>query len=194
MVVRFLAHGFRWHAHLFSISCRPDGIQIRLTIKQRGDFTGSIVKLKPDTPVLIDGPHGIFTSRRGFCPKVILIAGGIGITPFRSLAEEFLSVGKEVVLIYGNLNSAGIALQEELNELAARLVSRFRVIYIMSDESAWLGEKGLINKEKILRLVPDVHQYDVYLFGPPSMMKGLRVALSQMGVPKKQIHYERFAL
>jgi len=76
-------------AHPFSMSRRPDGTRLRLTIKAVGDFTRRIPGLKPGVRVLIDGPHGIFTARRSSSQKILMIAGGIGITPIRSLAKSW---------------------------------------------------------------------------------------------------------
>ena len=194
MIVRFLTRGFRWEAHPFSMSCFPDGKQLRLSIKRLGDFTRRIPELKPGTPVLIDGPHGVFTSRTCSSDKVLLIAGGIGITPIRSLAEEMVAAGRDVVMIYGNRNIATLVFKDELDELAARTGGKLRLVYVMSDDPAWPGEKGRVDRERIARLVPDLSDRDIYLCGPPVMMKGVRSALASMGVPSSRIHDERFAL
>ncbi len=194
MIVRFLAKGFRWEAHPFSMSCFPDGKQLRLSIKRLGDFTRKIPELKPGTPVLIDGPYGAFTSRRCMSDNVLLIAGGIGITPLRSLAEEFVGAGRDVTLIYGNRNSATLVFKNELDELAALSGGKLHLTYVMSDEPAWPGEKGRVDRERIARLVPDLSERDIYLCGPPVMMRGVRAALSGLGVSADRIHDERFAL
>lgn len=194
LIVHFLAQGFRWQAHPFSISCLPDGKHLRLSIKRLGDFTRRIPELQPGTPVLIDGPHGVFTSRTCKSEKVLLIAGGIGITPVRSLAEEMAGAGRDIVLIYGNRNGGSLVFKEELDELVARAAGRLRVVYVMSDDPAWPGEKGRIDRDRIARLVPDLSERDVYLCGPPVMMKGVRAALARLKVDSGRIHFERFSL
>lgn len=194
VIVRFLAPGFRWEAHPFSISARPDGTHIRLTIKALGDFTRRVPELKPGTPVILDGPHGVFTARRCVSPKVLMIAGGIGITPIRSVAEDLVAAGRDVILVYGNRNKASVVFDAELESLASSSAGRFRVVHVMSDDPAWTGEKGKIDRERLERRVPDIREREVYLCGPPPMMKGIRSMLAELGVPRGRIHDERFAL
>jgi predicted ferric reductase len=193
VIVRFLARGFRWEAHPFSLSAPPDGRGLRLTIKALGDYTRKIPELAAGTGVIIDGPHGIFTAGRCRGSKALLIAGGIGITPIRSLAEELARRGADLVLLYGNRDSKGIVFEKELAELAAS-TGRLRVIHVLSADPAWAGERGHIDRERIARLVPDVREREVFLCGPPVMMKLVRAALRELGVPRGRIYYERFAL
>jgi len=192
MIVRFLQRGFWWEAHPFSLSCAPNGAYLRLSIKAVGDFTRRIRSLTPGTPVIIDGPHGVMTPRQCRSDKVLLIAGGIGITPLRSLAEHFIRQGKQVTLLYGNRNLDAIAFYGELDGLAREY--GLIVHHILSDEPNWSGEKGFIDRERIARLVPDVASRDVYLCGPPPMMTLVRSALKELGVPRARVHWERFAL
>lgn len=194
VIVRFWANGFRWEAHPFSLSCFPDGTRIRLSIKQVGDFTRRIPELKPGTPVVIDGPYGVLTSRNSASEKVLLIAGGIGITPILALAEEMVNAGRDVVLLYGNRTRSGTVFAGELDALAARSGGRLRLTHVLSDDPGWTGEKGYIDRDRLVRLVPSLADRDVFLCGPPAMMKGVLRALASLGVSKRRIHHERFAL
>ncbi len=194
VLVRFWAKGFRWEKHPFSLSCRPDGHRLRLTIKQLGDFTRRVPQLAPGTPVILDGPHGIFTARRSQAAKVLLIAGGIGITPIRAIAEELLEAGRDLLLIYGNRHRDGIVFKQELDALATAAGGRFRIVHVLNNDPGWPGEKGKIDRERILRLAPDIRERDVYLCGPPPMMKLIRADLTGAGVPPRRIYDERFAL
>jgi predicted ferric reductase len=194
MIVRFLAKGFWFEAHPFSISCLPDGKQLRLTIKQLGDFTRKIPGLRSGTPILIDGPHGIFTAAQSHSKKILMIAGGIGITPIRSVAEELISASRNVILIYGNRDTHSLVFKAELDALTAKSDGRLKVIPVMSDDPAWPGEKGRVDRERISRLVPDLSERDVFLCGPPVMMKSARKSLAELNIPSSRIHDERFAL
>ncbi|MEI7436176.1 MAG: ferredoxin reductase family protein [bacterium] len=192
MILRFLARGYWTEAHPFSLSCRPNGNYLRVSIKHLGDFTRRVSQLRPGTPVIMDGPHGIFTARQCHRDEVLLIAGGIGITPLRGLAEEFLDAGKDVVLLYTNRVRAGIALADELRQLGA--AGRWRMHHILSHDPDWSGEKGYLDAERLQRLVPDFRVREIYLCGPPAMMRQLLKILRVSGVPEKSLHHERFAL
>jgi len=194
LIVRFLAKGFRWEAHPFSLSRLPDGRCLRLSIKRLGDYTRRIPELKPGTPVLIDGPHGVFTAKACAAGPVLLIAGGIGITPIRALAEEWVKAGREVLLLYANRTGGTMVFKKELEDLADQSGGRLTFIPVLSDEPAWPGEKGRIDRALLSRVVPDLLSRDVFLCGPPPMMKGVRRALTDAGVRPSRIHDERFAL
>jgi predicted ferric reductase len=194
VIVRFWAKGFRWEAHPFSLSKPPGAAALRLSIKHVGDFTRRIPKLAPGTPVLIDGPHGIFTSRHCASDRALLIAGGIGITPLRALAEELVNAGRDVTLLYGSRSAAGIVFREELDALAAASGGRLRLTHVLSADPQGAGERGVIDRDRLSRLAPDLRDRDVFVCGPPAMMKGVLRALSDLGVRRSSIHHERFAL
>ncbi len=191
--VRFLARGFWWEKHPFSLSNYPDGERLRLTIKKIGDFTSAIPKLKPGTRVLVDGPYGALTANRAALPDVLLIAGGIGITPLRSLLEAFALEGRDITLLYANRSEKRIVFQEELAKLAAQHPYP-KVHVIISHPEDWSGERGHVDEEKLRRLVPDLTQREVFLCGPSAMMAAVRKALQALGVPGSRIHFERFRL
>ncbi|MEK7556840.1 MAG: oxidoreductase, partial [Patescibacteria group bacterium] len=192
MILRFFTKGLWWQAHPFSLSRVPDGKEIRITAKAVGDFTQKLGSVPVGTKVLIDGPYGIFTEWTNESPKVLFIAGGIGITPIRSLMERLVSRGREAVLLYANKTEKDIVFKKELEEVVKRYGGD--IVHVLSDEPAYAGEKGFIDTNKIKRLVPDVAKRDVYLCGPPPMMKAVIAALQNLGVSAERIHWERFAL
>jgi predicted ferric reductase len=192
MIVRFLIKGMWWQAHPFSISHLPQNNEIRITPKELGDFTGKIKDLAPDTKVLIEGPYGAFTSMFGTSNKVLFIAGGIGITPIRTLMEDMLQKGKDVILLYGNKSKEDIVFKNELEEVAQKYPAK--ISYVLSEETDFPGERGYIDEEKIKRLVPDFINRDIYLCGPPPMMDKLITVFKNFGVRDSQLHFEKFSL
>ena len=191
---RFLDAKRWWQAHPFSVSALPDGRRLRITVKNIGDFTSGIHELKPGTPVLVEGPFGKFTeppvSAGG---KVLLIAGGIGITPIRPLAEEMALAGFDVRVLYRASREADLALKGELEALTAE--HGVRVDYLLS-EPGRRPPRGTswFDPDMLVRLVPDVAGRVVYVCGPAGMRRAVLAALDELGVPQDHIHTEVFRL
>ncbi|OHA58227.1 MAG: hypothetical protein A2571_03140 [Candidatus Vogelbacteria bacterium RIFOXYD1_FULL_44_32] len=182
----FLARGL-WYHHPFSFSLPPGGDRLRFTMKALGDFTVQADKLKPGTKVLIDGPFGHFTTIFGYNTKYLLVAGGIGITPIRSLLEKLRKQNKDVKFIYGAKTEAELALKSEIDQLGASGE------YVLSQEKKTGFGEGIIDLPKIKNLAPDFLERDIYICGPHLMTKNLRQSLALAGVPKNQIHFEEFS-
>lgn len=192
MIFRFLQTGFWTQAHPFSLSIAPNGKELRITAKKLGDYTNELPKLQVGTQVLIDGPHGVYTEKLITKEKLLFIAGGIGITPIRSILESLGNQHPDKVLLYSNKTRAESALAGELQTLAKQ--NTFKIINIYADEVVAGAEFGRIDKAALTRLVPDIADRDIFLCGPPPMMTAIRAAMVELGVPKSQIHFERFAL
>jgi len=187
--LRFLTKNFWWQSHPFSLSAIPKNDQLRVTVKNLGDFTSKVSNLTKNTPVLIEGPYGTFTAKSAPKTKYFFIAGGVGITPIRTLAEKLASTNN-LIIFYSNKTSKDIIFRKELDELSQKY--HFPIHYIMSNEENYSGEKGRIDKEKLMRLVPDLKDREVYICGPTSMMECLSEMLQELGLKTKHIHYEKF--
>ena len=192
MIFRFFQKGFWTQTHPFSLSMLPKNGELRITAKKLGDFTKLLPHLQPGIEVLIDGPHGIFTEDVITKDKLLFIAGGIGITPIRTLLESLGPKDKNMILLYSNKSRAEHIFAEELAELAR--AHQFKIVNIYADEKISGAEFGHLNQEMLARLVPDLKERDVFLCGPPPMMNALKVSLDNLGLPKNQLHWERFAL
>ena len=185
---RFLDRRRVWSAHPFSLSAPPDGRSLRITVKALGDHTARLGGVRPGTLVLAEGPFGVFTEfaqRRR--EKVLLVAGGIGVTPIRSMVERMRG---DVVVVYRAMTEADLVFRGELDELAGR--KGFAVHYVVGDHR---GEGArLLSPEHLRALVPDAADRDVFLCGPPAMTDAIRKNLCAAGVPRGHVHLERFAL
>lgn len=191
-ILRFFTKSLWWQAHPFSLSEVASGKNIRFTIKNVGDFTSEIPKLRRGTPVVIDGPYGTFTKKAALRRKILLIAGGIGITPIRSLLEQMVSEGRDIVLLYSNKSKDDIVFKKEIDALAKRYT--FRVYNVLSREKHSDFLYGRIDDEMIKRFVKDVGEREIYICGPVPMMEAVKRDLIGLGVPKDAIHYEKFSL
>jgi predicted ferric reductase len=184
---RFLDRRRLWAAHPFSLSAAPDGRSLRITVKDLGDHSGRIAGLAPGTRVLAEGPLGTFTAASRRTDKVLLVAGGIGITPVRALLE---SMAGDVVVCYRVVSHADVIFRDELDRLAAARGAT--VHYLVGDHR---GEgRDLLSPVHLLQLVPDLAERDVYLCGPPAMTAALERNLRAAGVRRGRLHLERFAL
>ena len=183
MIFRFLDAKRWWEAHPFSLSKPNDGKEIRLTPKAVGNFTKELNSLKSGTKVIIEGPYCVFTNSETVLPKVLLIAGGIGITPLRSLAEEMRQKGKDVVLLFSNKTKQDIVFEKELEGIQG-----LKVFHVLTDA------EGYLDAGKIQSQVPDFFEREVFLCGPGPMMSSIRKILKETGHPTDKLHFERFSL
>jgi predicted ferric reductase len=182
---RFLTRDRWWEAHPFSLSAAPDGLRLRITVKEVGDYTGALKRLEPGTRVIAEGPFGAFTAAARRRPRVALIAGGVGITPILALLEDMPAAPGDIAVVYRATREEDVILRDELEVLARHRGAELHYV---------LGAGDRLVPEEIQRLVPDIAQRDVYVCGPPAMTEATRASLSGAGVSRRQIFTERFAL
>ena len=186
---RFLVPGMWWAANPYSLSAPPRHDLLRLTAKVVGDHSAALLTLKPGTRVLAEGPYGGLTSALRQRPKVLLLAGGIGITPLRALFESLPGGPGDITLLYRVNTPHDIVLREELDRIAHR--RRAQVHYLVGPPRR--GANDHLAAKRLQRLVPDLSRHEVYLCGPEPMMEVARAALHQAGVPSSAIHSESFS-
>ncbi|MDX3228900.1 ferredoxin reductase family protein [Streptomyces sp. ME19-01-6] len=182
---RFLAPGLWWAANPYSLSAVAHPSYLRITVKAAGGHSAAPARLAPGTRVLAEGPYGAFTARRRRAPKVLLLGGGVGITPLRTLFE---TLPGDVTLVYRARRPEDLALRAELDHLAA---ARRAVVHYVVDEPAAYASP--LTSRALRALVPDLAEREVYLCGPPGMAEAAQRALRGAGVPRRRIHHESFA-
>ena len=185
----FLTRDGWWRGHPFSISSAPNGEWLRITIKDLGDWSNMLQHLSVGTRVFIEGPYGVLTGARRTRPKVLLVAGGIGITPLRALLEALPAKPGDMTLIYRARTPADIIFRDELDRLARARGAQ--VHYVIGRRR--FDARDPLDAEALERLVPDVRDRDVYICGPVPMMQRVEGALRRLGLARRQIHAERFA-
>ncbi|MGD3109621.1 ferredoxin reductase family protein [Streptomyces sp. YGL11-2] len=182
---RFLAPGLWWTANPYSLSAPPLPHQLRITVKEAGGHSAALARLRPGTRVWAEGPYGAFTEARRRSAKVLLLGGGVGITPLRTLFE---TLPGEVTLIYRARRPEDLALRAELDAIAA---ARGTAVHYFVDEP--VAYSAPLTARALKSLVPDLAAHEVYLCGPPGMTSAARRALRGAGVPQHRIHHESFA-
>lgn len=189
--VRFLAKHFWWQAHPFSLSAVPNKNYLRLTIKCCGDFTKQIPQLKAGTKVIVGGPYGVFTALKAKATKYLFIAGGVGITPIRSVIET-VAPDSNVILIYSNRDLGNVIFKDELNKLSTAF--NFPINYLFTNESPGVPASGRLDGAMLARMVTDLKDREIYLCGPKPMTDALiKAMLENLGVKKSQLHFEKFS-
>ncbi len=189
---RFLTRDGWWRTHPFSLSAPLNGQHLRLTVKGVGDGSRGLQGLHPGTRVAVEGPYGLFTARRQTRAKVLLLAGGIGITPLRALIEEIPAKKDAITLIYRARRWEDVVFRAELEKLIRD--RRGTIHYLIGQRGTPELREDPLSAQTLQRLVPDVDSRDVFVCGPASMMARVQGILHEMGVPQRQIHFERFAL
>lgn len=181
---RFLTKDRWWQANPFSLSAAPDGRTLRLTAKAAGDGSAALRHLKVGTRVFAEGPYGAFTTLHRRKAESLLIAGGVGVTPIRALLEDLEG---HAVVIYRVGSDRDAVLYDELRDLA---VAKGAELHLVTGPPV----PDMLAARELARLVPDIADRDVFLCGPPPMMNAVLRSLGDLGVPKPQIHFERFSL
>ncbi|PFG33004.1 ferredoxin reductase family protein [Sanguibacter antarcticus] len=187
VLVRFLTRGHRWTSHPYSLSTVPTSNMLRVTIAALGDHSSATAHIKPGTRVLVEGPFGRFTAERSTSSGALLIAGGAGIGPIRSISEDLLRRGQDVVVLHRSQTADGLALSSELMD-----VENLRY-EPLPGRRAELGYDPLA-PHSILSLVPDVAERDVFVCASESLMEAVVISLRSLGVPRNAIHYEELSM
>lgn len=190
MNFRFMKKGFWLQSHPFSISkIDKKRNEIRVTIKNLGDFTSKIGELKKGTMVVIEGPYGVFTESSSRKGKFLFLAAGIGITPIKALVESLSEKKKDLFVLYSARKKKDLIFKKEFGKL-----SKTRIHYFVTSDSSWKGDKRRINLEVIKEYVKDIEKRDIYICGPKNFIDSLVKDLKNEGISEEQIHFERFSV
>jgi ferredoxin-NADP reductase len=158
-------------------------------------FKKTLVELAVGDEVDVEEPKGTFVLPEETNRPYVFVAGGIGITVFRSMLRYIADTGQpyEVTLVYSNRNRASAAFLDELAELE-QTTPGLRVVLTMTDEPEWGGETRHID-ERFLRdhLEGDLDRYTFMVAGPPAMSESVGELIRGAGVPEEHVIVSKFS-
>ncbi|QOY90524.1 ferredoxin--NADP reductase [Paludibaculum fermentans] len=183
----------------FSIASSPHEASLMIATRLRDSaFKRTLQSLRVGTSVHLTGPAGDLTLDGASPRPAVLLAGGIGITPFRSMvlraAEEELP--RRIFLFYSNRRPEDAPFLEELQALE-RENPNYKLIATMTgmakSQRRWNGETGKIDRAMLSRYLRNAVAPLYYVAGPPQMVQALHTMLSQAGIREDDIRAEEFA-
>ncbi len=185
------------HPFSFASSSEQEDF-LEFSIKNLGAFTARIKNMKPGDKVYLDGPYGAFNlDNYSTAKNLVLIPGGIGITPIMSMLRTLADRGdkRPIKLFYCNLTWDTVAFREEIAELEKKL--DLQVIYTIEKPPVkWKGESGFLNASILEKYIPQdwfANDSQVFLCGPIPMMNAVEKALQQVGFEENRVHSERYS-
>jgi len=142
----------------------------------------------------IDAPYGQFTFE-GEYPKITLLGGGIGITPFMSICKNATdkALSSKITLFYGCRTENDVAFRAELEELAKKNKNLNIICIINQPTEQWKGATGNISAEMIKQLLPDYQENVFFTCGPPPMVEAMEKLVVSLGLPKEKLKRELFS-
>ncbi len=183
--------------HPFSIASgtRPDGT-VEFTVRHAGDWTRMLGRLRRGTTVYLDGPHGTFSVDHIRSTGLVLLAGGVGITPMMSMLRTLADRGdrRPHRLIVGGRDEADLLFLHELDALRDRLDLTV-VATLTRPRPGWTGTTGRIDADLLDAVLPGEfrrNQLDYFICGSAPFVTGVVGALDALAVPARRVHTEQF--
>lgn len=190
----------RGNRRYFTIASSPTEDDVLIGVKfydNPSSFKETLATMKVGDEIVASQLSGDFTMPRDQRKKLVFIAGGIGVTPFRSIVKYLLDRNekRDIVLFYSNNVAQDIAYKEIFD--MARIRLNIKTIYTLTDKTVplpanWAGKRGFVDEKMIKEEVPDYHERIFYISGPNAMVKAFKEILSKMGIEQSKIKTDYF--
>ncbi len=186
----------RGNRRYFTLASSPTENNLRIGVKFYSNSSSFKKTLfNKNSQIVASQLSGEFTLPKDLNKKLVFIAGGIGITPFRSMLKYLIDTGesRDITLFYSNKLFQDIVYKEIFEQAKSLGV---KIIYTLTDQEnipqGWNGEVGYITKEMIQKYLPNFKEYFFYLSGPHSLVMAFEETLSQLAVNKDHIKVDFF--
>jgi ferredoxin-NADP reductase len=181
----------------FTLSSSPTEREyIEFTKKFTGrEFSEGLKTMQVGDSLDLDGPFGSFILREDE-KKIALVAGGIGVTPFRSMIRYSVDKGivNDIILICSNQTQNDIIFRDDFQKLMEQHTCFSLVLTCTRPDKDWTGVCGRIDHVMIEREIPDFNERLFYICGPPLMVESMRKILKEMGLPDEKVLFEDFSV
>jgi len=185
--------------HPFTIASSPtEAGRIRLTIKESGDFTSTIGRVRPGDRATVHGPFGRFSHTLHVDEQdLVFVAAGVGITPLMSMLRYMRDrrQPRRVLLVYASHSLADVVFADELAAIEACGTPELKVVHVLANAPpGWTGETGRLDADRLVSLCGGVARKAFYICCPPPMMATLVRGLVRSGVSARRIHADVFSI
>jgi ferredoxin-NADP reductase/Na+-transporting NADH:ubiquinone oxidoreductase subunit NqrB len=187
----------RGNRRYFTLASSPTEATVKLGVKfysNGSSFKNGLLDLTSSQTLMTGQLAGDFTMPKDLSQKLVFVAGGIGVTPFRSMLKYLTDSGEKrtVTLLYMNKNADELAYVDVFNEAQAKAGAR--IVYTLTDSApeGWIGRTGRINEQMIQEEVPDFAERTFYVSGPHAMVAGVEKTLQSLGVKQARIKKDFF--
>jgi glycine betaine catabolism B len=189
----------RGNRRYFTLASSPTENNLRLGIKfnqNSSSFKKTLLDMNGDHKIVAAQIAGDFTLPANPKQKLVFVAGGIGVTPFRSMVKYLIDTNqkRQVTVFYANRNASDIVYQDIFDQANRNL--GIKTVYVLSDKNnipaGWTGKVGHIDAKMITEEVPDWRERTFYISGPHALVTAFEQTLAQLDIPEKQIKTDYF--
>ena len=185
--------GLRRHISIVT-SPTEEGVVGLATRLRDSAFKKTLAELEVGDEVEVEEPKGSFLLPEDTGTKYVFVAGGIGITVFRSMLRYIADKGLpyDITLVYSNRDRASTAFYDEVEELERR-IEGLRVVMTMTDDPEWEGEKRRLDADVLAELAGGFDEKTIFIAGPPGMVEAVSASLLGAGLPEDRIIAGKFS-
>jgi ferredoxin-NADP reductase len=176
----------------FTLASAPHEPELMIATRMRDStFKRHLGSMPLGTSLEMDGPGGLMVLHEDASRPAVFLAGGIGITPFLSMARDAAkrNLPQRIVLFYSNRRPQDAAFLAELEQLQG---DRFKLVTTMTDAPDWRGERRRISRELLAEHLADLRAPVYYFAGPPGMTMAVQGMLADLGVAEDDMRSEEF--
>lgn len=190
----------RGNRRIFTLASSPTEPELRIGVKfykQGSSFKRALLQMTDETPIVASQITGDFVLPKDPQQKLVFIAGGIGVTPYRSIIKYLIDSheSRPITMFYSAKTSEDFAYKKMFEH--ARHSIGLKLVYVISDKTDPLDDsvdyRGRINAEMIKKEVPDYEQRVFYISGTQPMVKDVKKMLHSLGIPSHQVKIDYFS-